>query len=161
MAEAAMIDTFGLNPGQFRARIVRPTLRAIGLWSDSAEALVLGTAIHESGLRYLAQSGGPALGLYQIEPATHRDIWENYLAYRPPLARLVQSLAATRTDGELIRNLAYATAMCRVRYARAPGALPEADDIDGLAAYWKQNYNTPLGKGTAADWARHFRETLA
>lgn len=156
-----MIDAVGLDLGQFRALIVRPALKAIGLWSEAAEALVLGTAIHESGLRYLSQIGGPALGLYQIEPATHRDIWENHLAYRPPLARVVQGLASTRTDIELVRNLAYATAICRVAYARVAEPLPEVSNIDGLAAYWKQNYNTPLGKGTAADWARRFRETLA
>ncbi|HET9149524.1 MAG TPA: hypothetical protein VFO61_03500 [Alphaproteobacteria bacterium] len=156
-----MIDALGLDPVQFRASVVRPTLKAIGLWSESAEALVLGTAIHESGLRWLAQAGGPALGLYQIEPATHKDIWENYLAYRPPLARVVQGLAATRTDIELVRNLAYATAICRVRYARAPAALPAASDVDGLAAYWKAHYNTALGAGDPAQWARRFRETLA
>ena len=83
------------------------------------------------------------------------------LANEEAQQRADAGLAATRTDGELVRNLAYATAICRVRYARVPGALPAAHDIDGLAAYWKAHYNTALGKGTAADWACQLRETLA
>ena len=44
--------------------VIRPALSKINLWSPSAEELVLGTAIVESGLTYLRQWGdGPALGL--------------------------------------------------------------------------------------------------
>jgi hypothetical protein len=151
----------GLDPIQFRDVIVRPTLQRIALWSPAAEALVLGTAIHESGLKYLRQvGGGPGRSFYQIEPATHADVWANYLQHWPPLAQAVSILAATRTDDELEINLAYATAICRLLYRRAAPPLPAADDIDGLAAYWKAHYNTLLGKGRAADWAQHYRETL-
>ena len=41
-------------------RVIAPALEKIGLWSRSAEELVLGTAIIESGLTYLKQHGdGP------------------------------------------------------------------------------------------------------
>ena len=60
--------------------VIRPALTKINLWSRSAEELVLGTAIVESGLTYLKQRGeGPALGLWQIEPATHEDLYTNFL----------------------------------------------------------------------------------
>ena len=43
--------------------VIRPALTEINFWSRSAEELVLGTAIVESGLTYLKQYGdGPALG---------------------------------------------------------------------------------------------------
>lgn len=148
-----------LNVAQFRTEIVRPTLNAIGLWSDAAETLVLGTAIQESRLTYLRQLGGPARGLYQMEPATHDDIWNSFLDYRDDLAHRVSALIAPTPDSvdQLETNLVYATAMCRVKYLRASEPLPAADDIDGLGAYWKTNYNTALGKGTPEEWAANYR----
>ena len=60
-----------LNVRDLRVEVIRPALRALDLWSPAAEDLVLGTAAQESGLAYLRQiGGGPALGLWQIEPAT-------------------------------------------------------------------------------------------
>lgn len=52
--------------------VVRPVLRVMSAWSQPAEDLVMGTAAQESRLTYLRQlGGGPALGLWQMEPATH------------------------------------------------------------------------------------------
>ena len=59
---------------------------------SKAETLLLGTAKAESGLIYLKQLKGPALGLYQNEPKTHKDTWDNYLKYKPELAKLVTPL---------------------------------------------------------------------
>ena len=59
---------------QTLALVICPALEKLSLWSPSAEELVLGTAIVESGLTYLKQHGdGPALGLWQVEPATHDE----------------------------------------------------------------------------------------
>jgi hypothetical protein len=57
---------------------------------------------------------------------------------------------------QLATNLCYATAICRLVYYRRREALPPADDLAGLAAYWKLFYNTPLGKGTEAQWILHY-----
>lgn len=54
-------------------------------------------------------------------------------------------------------NLRFATAMARIHYWRVPEPLPDADDIDGLARYWKQHYNAPLGHGTAEQFAENYR----
>ena len=149
-----------IDPVQFRATVVRPALRLIGHWSEAAENLVWGTAVQESRLRWLRQlEGGPALGLFQMEPATHDDIWTNYLAYRSALAGEVGRLLApapSRLD-QLATNLLYGAALARVHYLRAPQALPAAGDIDGLAAYWKRFYNTGLGAGTADEFAANYR----
>ena len=152
-----------IDPHQFRDIIVRPTLQALDLWNSAAEALVLGTAIHESRLISLRQiGGGPALGLYQIEPATHADLYRNYLDNRPALKERVAAFLAPSParDAQLATNLAYATAICRLLYCRVPVLLPDANDVDGLATYWKAHYNTPAGKGAAAEWAKHYRECL-
>ena len=153
-----------IDPRQLCDLVIRPTLQALDLWSPAAEALVLGTAIHESRLICLRQiGGGPALGLYQIEPATHADLCRNYLNNRPALKERVAAFLAPSPapDAQLATNLAYATAICRLLYFRAPALLPAAGDIDGLAAYWKAHYNTPAGKGVAAEWAQHYRECFS
>ena len=139
-----------IDVADFRTLVVRPTLQAIGLHSKAAENLLVGTAVQESHLTFLAQKGGgPALGVYQIEPATHDDVFTNGRG-----ARWTANLGAPR----LVTDLAYATAVARIIYYRRPEPLPAATDIEGLAGYWKQHYNTPLGKGTAAEWAANYRE---
>lgn len=146
-----------MDPDDFRRHVIRPTLRRLKLHSDAAEALLLGTAITESGLEALVQrGGGPALGVYQVEPATHDDIWRSFLAYRPPLAARVAMLVAglRPSRAQLVWNLAYATAMARLVYLRRPPPLPPADDIAGLAAYWKAHFNTVAGKGVPEDFMR-------
>ena len=89
-----------------------------------------------------------------IEPATHADIWRNYLAFRPLLALRVARLAAgaiPRAE-QLIWNLGYATAIARLVYYRRPEPLPHADDLAGLARYWKAHFNTALGAGAPEDF---------
>lgn len=143
---------------QFRDLIVIPALDALELRSEAAVELLLGTALQESNLRYLKQlGGGPALGVFQMEPATHDDIWENFLQYREPLARRVMSLTASPYEPlELVGNLWYAAAMTRVHYLRVPEPLPQAGDVDGMAAYWKEHYNTHLGAGTEEEYVENW-----
>ncbi len=150
-----------LDVPQFRELIIKPALTVVDGYSLAADELVLGTALQESRLIYIKQLGsGPALGVFQMEPATHNDIWDNYLAYREELAAKVISLAAPNGDrpssNELIGNLWYAAAMCRIHYMRVPDALPEAGDIPGLAAYWKEFYNTFEGAGTSEEFEENW-----
>lgn len=153
-----------LNVDHVRALVVRPTLRHIELFSPAAENLVIGTLIQESRLTYLQQiSGGPGLGLAQMETATFNWLWDDYLNKRPELKARVRSLAGSWRDGwelplEMVTNMAFAVAMCRVRYLPAPSAIPEANDINGLGEYWKKYYNTATGAGTAQQWVDNFNQ---
>lgn len=152
-----------LDIEQFRTYVIAPSLRAVAMWSPAAERLLLGTALQESGFRYLVQrGGGPGRGFYQIEPETEQDVWTNYLAYRPELAARVRGFGVDGPGREthLVGNLPYATVMARLIYYRVPESLPAADDIDGLADYWKRHYNTAHGAGTAAAFARKLRKYL-
>jgi hypothetical protein len=148
-----------------REAVIRPTLKHLELWSPAAENLLVGTIAIESGGRRLRQAGGgPARGLYQIEPATHDDVWENYLEHKPKLSGRVALLmtswfAAGKGDAdhrELDGNLFYSTAIVRIIYLRVPEVLPHADDIAALAVYWKKYYNTPLGKGDPAEFLARY-----
>ena len=152
----------GIDHSQLREYVIRPTLHQLDWWSESAEELLMLTAAAESlGGQFLRQvGGGPARGIFQMEPATHNDIWRNYLltsARRAPYADRIRGLVprealespegAVRDITQLATNLGYAAAMCRAHYRRVPAALPPADDIRSLAAYWKAYYNTHLGAG--------------
>lgn len=133
-----------------RLEVIRPSLTHLRLWSPAAEALVLATALAESGASALRQrGGGPALGLWQVEPRTHRDLWDNYLAHRPPLKNALLALRhPSRSREALTANLFYGAAVCRLIYRRAPAPLPEAGDLEAMARYWKTIYNTWRGRGT-------------
>jgi len=149
-----------------RHHVIRPTLNAIGLWSEAAENLLLATCAHESLLGYfLKQHDGSALGIYQIEPATHADVWQNYLNYRPALATKINATSKDNSrqpqDCELITNLAYATAIARIIYYRASAPLPLPSDITAQARYWKKYYNTHRGKGRMQDFIQHAKEISA
>jgi hypothetical protein len=148
------------DPVSFRSNVVRPVLQRLALWSPVAENLLVGTALQESLLTYTQQlGGGPALGYFQMEPATHDDCWKNFLKYRAVLASKVRTFlqnddSTSIPDAKImIDNPYYAAAMCRVRYYRVPTALPsDPNDIMSLANYWKQWYNTPLGAGKPQEY---------
>jgi hypothetical protein len=141
-----------MNLEQLRELVIRPALQHIELWSAAAENLVIGTALVESKAEYLHQVNGPALGLWQMEPATHDDIWLNFLKYNASLREWVKELQTTAafTSGatELIGNLYYGAAMCRIHYRRVKEALPHAKDAEAMSRYWKTHYNSSLGAGT-------------
>ncbi|MDP2700182.1 hypothetical protein [Thalassospira sp.] len=151
----------GINPDHLRQGIIRPVLQKLDLWSQAAENLLMGTAAQESALgTYLTQiGGGPARGIYQMEPATLDDCYTNFLDYRADLKAKVDAFLAAQPgkSDQLATNNAYATAMCRIRYVRISAALPDASDITGLGNYWKQYYNTPLGKGTVDEFVQNYQ----
>ncbi len=149
----------GILCKDLREVVVRPALKKIGRWSEAAENLLLGTAAQESQMgRYLRQINGPALGIYQCEPATHEDIFDNYLIYHGELLGAVTKLTVLhlpRTQ-QLAWNLMYATAIARIHYLRIKEPLPKADDIVSLGCYWKNHYNTHLGKGTVEEYVKSY-----
>ena len=146
------------DPYQLCEYVIEPALKDINMYSKGAEQLLLGTACVESRLgTYIKQIRGPAMGIFQIEPNTHTDLWKHYIAYRSDLKlRLTNMVPKSqwRTDQRrphhfaLINSLSYSTAMARLVYRRHPDAMPQEDDWEGMAAFWKKAYNTYLGAGT-------------
>ena len=153
---------------QLREYVVKPSLEQLGLYSLAAEQLVMGTIAQESNGSYLKQLGkGPALGLIQMEPATHKDLWLNFIKFKPELRDKLLSMTSDTVDlvydqhgwpdhVALIWNLRYAIAMCRMHYYRKPQALPKANDIKALGKYWKDHYNTIHGAGTVSEFIKNF-----
>lgn len=138
--------------------LIRETLEFLGppLNGAAAEELLLGTAAQESRCgEYVCQlGGGPALGVWQMEPATHEDIWLNFLAFRPELASKLMLLVfrALPKIQQLRGNVYYACAMARIEYLRSPLSLPTAGDLQGQAEFYKKVYNTVGGAATVAEY---------
>lgn len=151
-----------INASQLRDLIIIPSLDLIDKGSDAAVNLLLGTCATESDMgSYLSQyPTGPARGIYQMEIDTHNDIHFNYLRHRDELRELVQKTGSSRAM-DMIYNLNYATVMCRIHYLRKPEALPDKDDIVGLAEYWKLHYNTMGGAGTVEDFMSAYQRYVA
>ena len=153
----------GIDPRQFVESVIRPTLNYIGLGGTAAEQLMLGTALQESGCgRYLHQLGGPALGPEEEEPATHDDLWTNYLPRHPDLMAKIQSLVIPGLPKapQMAGNLYYAVAMARLVYFRNPAPLPDADDIPAMAQAYKQIYNTAGGAATTDEYVANWRASV-
>ena len=151
-----------MNLSQIKSRAIAPALDRIGLGGAAAVNLITGTGLVESGYRVTQQiGGGPALGWFQMEPATHDDCWENFLKYRPELAEKIRGLiyGLNPVSHMLRNNAAYAVAMCRVKYLRVSEPLPDANAA-AMAAYHKKYYNTPLGKANAAKNIPLFQEAI-
>jgi len=143
------------------------------MYSEEAENLVFGTGLIESNYDYLRQwNNGVARSWWQIEPGMTgaKDTLENYLKYRQKLMwkcvqiAQVPSTAFLPTAQEediadlLQYNIAYAIIMCRLKYRRVPTKIPKS--VDGLADYWKDHYNTSLGKGKPSEFIKKYNETI-
>jgi hypothetical protein len=123
--------------------VIRKACEHLRLWSPVAEELLMLTWAHESeGGKYRKQvGGGPALGVFQMEPATFNDIVKNYLKYRPEVYELVKQLGPLNSQ-ELVNNDLLAAAMARLQYRRAKEKLPSATDPVLLAGYWDRHYQS-------------------
>lgn len=148
-----------VNPNQLR-ELITAVLVELDLYSANACELLMLTAAQESHLGYyIKQVGsGPAKGIFQMEPSTEKDIWKNYLKYKPDLAKRVGAMLgeADWESLQLTGNLLYQIAMARVHYYRRPEALPSRNNVDAMARYWKKHYNTHLGKGTVYEAVKNY-----
>jgi hypothetical protein len=144
-----------LDSDQLRSLIIKPALTDLIMYSDEAVELLIFTCANESnGGTYLKQISGPALGIYQMEPTTYNDIWQNYIMKNSSiLLRFIHGFGINSMPSEerLIYDLRFATAMARIHYERVKQPLPAIYDLDGIWNYYKQYYNTCEGKADYHD----------
>ena len=142
-----------IDKNQLREAITE-VLQEFGLYSPEAVDLLMGTAAVESKLgTYIRQIRGPALGIFQMEPASEQDLWNNFRRTKIILGGNYY----TPDSVALKYDLRYQIIMARIHYLRKPGAIPTT--LSGQANYWKKHYNTYLGAGTVekyiAAWDRY------
>lgn len=150
-----------ISVGDLRERVIRPTLRRIKYWSPAAEELLVGIAAQETHLGALGRrqrGGGPAIGLWQMEPATHALTWRWLRRHRPSLALAVLEIAepAAAEPNLLVISDTYACAMSRALMLSIPGPLPDHHNLPAQAAWWKRWWNTPKGKGTVEQYIANY-----
>lgn len=149
----------------FLNTVIEPAIQALGLWSDAVGQLLLGTALQESGLVHRRQiGGGPALGLFQCEPASYDDTYANYLRYpgRADMLAAVLKLAQRTEWPEadwLVAHDKFATAIARIKYLRSPMPIPDVNDIPGMARIYKLVYNGP-GAATEHQFIDNWHATM-
>ncbi|MFC6635075.1 hypothetical protein [Microbulbifer taiwanensis] len=137
----------GICLDELRLLVIRPTLKHLRAWSPGMENLLLGTAAQESQLGFhLKQGRRHGLGIYQIQPHTHREIWDEFLIDHPALASKVRGLASQRDfldhpHSELTTNLRYATAIAWLIYRDAGVHKVRECDVSTMARLWHQHFH--------------------
>lgn len=149
-------------PDQFLSMVVEPTLQLLDAkaavpYTEVARNLVMGTIAQESLLgTYLVQQGGPALGVCQIQTATLTWLLGRLSA---PEAAALASISTSESPAEnVVSNLAYAVAVCRLYYWVSPTPLPP-NTVAGLFSVYKSVWNTPAGAATLEEFAEHWALT--
>jgi hypothetical protein len=131
---------------------IESTLTKINLNSPSAVNLLLGTAAVESKFgEYEHQIHGPALGPFQMEPATF-----NYLVGL--FGKEFPTIVGRKAE-EMMKDLELAIIMCRLKYRSIKLPLPpDPNNVLSLGIYWKNFYNSPKGAGTVKKFTDAYKE---
>ena len=151
-----------LSPEQAKS-VIKNALKFMDEAKDSpasfntpeALALLFGTACAETLLKPRYQDfGGDAIGLFQIDYFTFKDLWERFIPNtRPALYSKIREKYSRFPNGEIyFEDLQLSDELCavfaRMKYAMNQEPLPPADNIEAQALYYKKHYNTRLGKAT-------------
>ena len=146
--------------------IVEHSLYRLDCYSDDALALVVRTGMAESGYRALKGygEGNPAIGFWQMEPATLYDIMRNYIHYRPQYRVALEGMGM-EFDGDdiemsVISNMAVQSGLCRLHYRRDSKPIPPWDDLEAQGSYWKRVYNTVKGRGTVEHFVKANKDVV-
>ncbi|NIB43278.1 hypothetical protein HBA55_26965 [Pseudomaricurvus alkylphenolicus] len=132
----------GICAKELRQFVIQPTLLHLGDDRPCVENLLMGTAAQASGLGFhLTSDNNEGLGIYQIQPQTHIQLWDQYLINDPDLASRIRGLASqheflAHPHAELATNLSYATALAWLKYQQAGAVIPDGAGLATLAEIW-------------------------
>ena len=126
-----------MDAQQLLDHIIKPTHIYMGGNYHSKDASMLSlatTAIESKCGHYIKQIGGPALGPWQMETDTAKDIWENcdflQIWENNDLIRGL-GLYADASDYLMVSPM-YACAMARLKYSMDTAALPSHDNLEAI-----------------------------
>jgi hypothetical protein len=120
-------------------------LKLWGLHSDAAVELLAMICAHEShGGKYRRQiGGGPALGIFQIEPPTHNDVWNRSRS----ISANALKAGFKRDKNKMAESDEYSIFVARHIIMLDPKPIPT--EPDAMAFWCKKRWNTDEGKATA------------
>jgi len=149
-----------MNKQQLTDLVIIPTLKEIpkGYTPEAVMAIQMIIAHESNGGEYIAQVKGPALGIIQMEPFTHSQVWKfgDSIQKNAELLRIVTrgtGVKNTPLPNRLIYDLRYNVFMARQKLFMAPGALPK--EPEEMATYLKKHWNGG-GKATATKYHYDF-----
>ena len=168
-----------MNPQQLHDHIIKHALDCmLGKYNTpEARFMLLCISATESNCgESIKQIGGPALGIWQMEPDTHDDIFKNCDALKSNehLIEVLDDALVNLIPGDLnpystlIYSPLYACIMARLKLAMTPEPLPslptDANDTQRHYAYYLDHYHgrkadgTPAGKATVGHWLEALRK---
>ena len=150
-----------MNKKQLTDLVIIPTLHEIpkGYSPEAVMAIQMIIAHESNGGEYIAQTKGPALGIIQMEPFTHSQVWKfgDSIQKNAELLRIVTpglGVKKVPSPNRLIYDLRYCVFMARQKLFMAPGALP--GNAEEMARYLKKHWNGD-GKATATKYHYDYR----
>lgn len=124
------------------------------LWNKQVEQLILGTIAVESDFGRFHTQINPnyegAKGITQVERPTFKYLKERYSRKYPAIASIEWQ--------DLAYNDLYAIIFCRLKYLSINKKLPDIDDLEAQAAYWKIYYNSLAGAGKVSDYIKKYNK---
>lgn len=151
------IPITNVKDNDFQSKAINPVLIKLNLYSPASSNLLLGTAIQETMIGKLSKN------IFEISLETAKDVNYYYLAKNPELKAAVGHFYNSQESlsWNLKNNVAYEIAMARIVYLmKTNKPLPKATDLYALGKFWKINYNTYLGKGTAREYEINYEEFI-
>jgi hypothetical protein len=123
-----------VNASDFRQFVIEPALMQLAPAgipvTRTAADLLMATAANETDLgTWLNQNPGPALGVFQIEPASLASLMGRLSG--PELSALKGIMTPQPIAAQLDSNLLLAAAICRLFYWQVPDPLPP-DTVSSL-----------------------------
>lgn len=148
---------------QLKEYIIRPALQAIGLESDDAIYLLLGTCAQESALgTYITQGktydAQDAVGIFQQQKSGYDYLWSLVIDPNPALKakiRLFLGYEGKPSLKRLMTDNALAAIICRLYYFTIREKLPDHKNVEAMAAYYKKYYNGP-GRATEEQFVTNY-----
>ncbi len=154
-----------MNANELKTTIIEPVLEAMYMSSPRATQMLLGIAAVESDMtQNLKNTICSSLGPWQIEKKTFEDIKDRYLMRddKQQLRDDVENVCGVKLENlpfeELLTNFKLGAAFARIRLWWVSTPLPEANDVEGMAEYWKAHYNTALGAGAEQDFVDKYNK---
>jgi hypothetical protein len=135
-----------INKKQLTELVITPTLKEIprGYSNEAVMAIQMIIAHESNGGQFLAQNGGPALGIIQMEPFTHDDTWAHGDTIQKNAERLKivtrgTGIKSAPSPTRLIYDLRYNVFMARQRLFMFDE--PLLNNAYDMAIYLKKYWN--------------------
>lgn len=152
-----------INHTQLRQYVIKPPLLAIGHYSPEDEEMLMSICSQETedGF-YLHQTVGgknAALGIFQMQPDTHDDIWEKLKDSHIFSFKIMKTLNFDEkpTADMMVYNLWYAAIMARLFWLHVKQPMPAINDSEGRWELYKKYWNTVKGKATKEEFMANYQ----